>query len=85
MACHGCSHRPLTDPPADRSAPADSEQLPARCRELLALLDQHNSKEEPIIYPHAESDLTPEASAELAEFLRTGHTPTGWICQHAAG
>jgi hemerythrin-like domain-containing protein len=63
---------------------AAAEQLLTRCRELLALLDRHNSKEEPIIYPLAETDLTVEESGELAQFLRTGRTPDGWTCQAAA-
>lgn len=69
---------------ADLDDPAAVEELLARCRELLALLDRHNSKEEPIIYPHAESDLTARQTAELTEFLRNGRTPQGWICQGAA-
>lgn len=56
----------------------------ASCRDLLALLDQHNSKEEPIVYPRAETDLPPEASAALTEFLRTGRMPDDWICQGLA-
>jgi hemerythrin-like domain-containing protein len=60
------------------------ERVLATCRELLAQLDQHNSKEEPIIYPHAETDLTDEAAAGLAEFLRTGSTPDGWVCEALA-
>ena len=56
----------------------------ASCRDLLAMLDQHNGKEEPIVYPRAEVDLLPETSSELTEFLRTGQMPDGWICQGLA-
>ncbi len=63
------------DTPDARLAPA--------CVDLLARLDQHNSKEEPIIYPHADSDLDDESTETLAEFLRTGRTPEGWRCQAA--
>lgn len=67
----------LTDP-----AEVDDVLL-STCRDLLGRLDQHNRKEEPIIYPHAEIDLTAEAIAELAEFLQTGSTPAGWVCEAA--
>jgi hypothetical protein len=39
---------------------------------LLALLDQHNSKEEPIIYPQADKKLDAAASAKLSAFLEAG-------------
>ncbi|SEC00090.1 Hemerythrin HHE cation binding domain-containing protein [Paramicrobacterium humi] len=60
------------------------DRLGDACRDLLSLLDRHNSKEEPIIYPRADTELDPEASAELARFLRTGRTPEGWVCKGAA-
>lgn len=63
------------DVPQDRVAQA--------CSDLLARLDQHNGKEEPIIYPHADSDLDGDTAATLAEFLRTGSTPEGWRCETA--
>lgn len=65
---------------ADR---VDDEQVRDTCRQLLAQLHQHNSKEEPVIYPHADTDLPPQVSAEAARFIRTGCIPDGWICQHA--
>ncbi|HEY2878425.1 hypothetical protein [Nocardioides sp.] len=50
---------------------------------FVAKLEQHNSKEEPIIYPRADSALTEEASVELAAFLRSGNLPDGWVCATA--
>lgn len=65
----------------------DDEVEPAptleACRELLAQLDRHNSKEEPVIYPLVDAALTGEARADLDAFLRTGRTPEGWVCQQA--
>ena len=54
------------------------------CRELLAKLDKHNLKEEPIIYPRADDGLTPEAAEELAAFIEAGRMPEGWVCEGAA-
>lgn len=50
------------------------------CHALLAQLDKHNSKEEPIIYPQADTVLTASASAELSAFLDAGRMPEGWVC-----
>lgn len=61
-----------------------AEPVVSASRELLALLDAHNSKEEPIIYTQADRILTAEASDELREFLDHGRTPDGWKCAQAA-
>lgn len=53
------------------------------CRELLSLLDRHNSKEEPIIYAQADAKLTADESSRLSDFLRSGSTPDGWVCSAA--
>jgi regulator of cell morphogenesis and NO signaling len=62
---------------------ADNEQLRDTCHRLLGQLEQHNSKEEPIIYPRADTDLPAQVSAELARFIETGRVPDGWVCQQA--
>lgn len=68
----------------DGNDPADVDDvLLSRCHELLVRLNQHNLKEEPVIYPHSETDLSAEAIAELADFLRTGSRPEGWVCEAA--
>lgn len=63
--------------------PAEPGRILDCCRELLAQLNQHNSKEEPVIYPLADAALTAEAYAGLRTFLQTGQTPEGWVCQQA--
>lgn len=70
----------LTDLLADGK---DRRRLGDTCRQLLDQLDQHNSKEEPVIYPHADTDLPPQISAELTRFIETGRTPDGWVCRQA--
>jgi hemerythrin-like domain-containing protein len=67
----------------DSALGSGSAEIVAGCRELLAMLDQHNTKEEPIIYPHADADLPTETVAELRAFLETGTTPDGWVCEAA--
>jgi hemerythrin-like domain-containing protein len=54
-----------------------------QCRDLLALLDKHNTKEEPIIYPHADSDLDDYTSTLLGDFVEEGRMPEGWVCEAA--
>ena len=61
----------------------NSRRLGDACAQLLDQLHQHNSKEEPVIYPHADTDLPPHTSAELSRFIQTGRTPDGWVCQQA--
>jgi iron-sulfur cluster repair protein YtfE (RIC family) len=70
----------LADLLVDRT---DNEQLRDACRRLLGQLEQHNSKEEPIIYPHADTDLPAAVRAELARFIEAGRIPDGWVCQQA--
>lgn len=61
----------------------DRQRLADTCDQLMEQLHQHNSKEEPIIYPHADTDLPVQISAELTRFIQTGRTPDGWVCRHA--
>lgn len=53
-------------------------EVPAVCRSLLEQLERHNSKEEPILYPHADGVLGAAASADLKTFLERGAMPDGW-------
>jgi hemerythrin-like domain-containing protein len=68
----------------ERELEDDAASVPGECKWLLALLAKHNAKEEPILYPHADSALTAPASAELREFLREGRLPDGWVCSGAS-
>jgi hemerythrin-like domain-containing protein len=61
----------------------DGRRLTETCAQLLDQLHQHNSKEEPVIYPNADTGLPPHTSAELTRFMETGRTPDGWVCQQA--
>lgn len=63
---------------------ADAKTMQNACRELLATLDSHNSKEEPIIYPQADVVLDAGASAKLHDFLSSGTMPNDWRCEKAA-
>jgi hemerythrin-like domain-containing protein len=71
----------LTELLADNDPGDVDDELLSTCRALLDQLDQHNSKEEPIIYPHADADLDEQAAAHLVDFLESGSTPAGWVCE----
>jgi regulator of cell morphogenesis and NO signaling len=58
-----------------------AEGLEDACQSLLFLLDDHNSKEEPIIYPHLDSDLDPSEQERVRVLLEEGTLPEGWICE----
>jgi len=66
------------------AADAEPDAVQQACRELLARLDAHNSKEEPIIYPQADARLSAEATAALHAFLAEGRMPEGWRCEQAS-
>jgi len=65
------------------SADSASSVLLDQCRQLLALLDEHNTKEEPILYTRADFDLDEASHDDLADFLHSGTTPEGWSCEKA--
>lgn len=67
----------------ERALNASDADVQALCRDLLSLLDAHNSKEEPVIYPHVDLDLPEEQRAELAEFITVGTYPEDWVCEKA--
>ncbi|XBH21182.1 hemerythrin domain-containing protein [Jonesiaceae bacterium BS-20] len=62
----------------------ESATLQSTCRELLAKLERHNEKEEPIIYAHAANTLSPELAKPMAAFLETGMMPDGWRASKAS-
>jgi hemerythrin-like domain-containing protein len=59
------------------STPAELVDL---TRTLLAQLERHNAKEEPILYSQIDTALSEDARAELDDFLATGRLPDGWRC-----
>lgn len=66
-----------------QSASSDAQTLSQDCQELLSLLDNHNSKEEPIIYPHMDQSLTEEDQQKVSALLTGGALPEKWVCQDA--
>ena len=51
------------------------------CTEILALLDRHNQKEEPIIYPHMDADLSSDDQEKIRDLLAGGAMPSDWVCE----
>ena len=60
----------------------DSKRLRDGCSEFLSQLDQHNSKEEPIIYPQTKI-LSEHAATQFARFIEIANFPDGWTCERA--
>ena len=79
---HGELWRTMDLIDAGLAGPA-ARPVPSACTELLAQLQAHNGKEEPIVYPQADATLTAEATAELRTFLESGRIPAGWVCHGA--
>lgn len=59
----------------------DSTGVEQACAEILALLDKHNMKEEPVIYPHMDADLTDPEQEKVLKLLAGGEMPKGWVCE----
>ncbi|MRH30180.1 hemerythrin domain-containing protein [Microbacterium sp. SYP-A9085] len=78
---HGELWRAMDD--VDAAVAADTAGVPDQCRSLLAQLSSHNTKEEPIVYPRADADLSPEIHEQLTAFLAEGAFPKGWRCEQA--
>ena len=80
---HGQLWRQMDTVEAQLADGADTAAMRNDCTNLLSLLDDHNSKEEPIIYTQADEILGTSASSELLAFLEAGTTPEGWVCSAA--
>lgn len=60
---------------------AAKSELISIANQLLELLERHNSKEEPIVYPQVDLAMSESATAELNEFLAHGVMPASWVCE----
>lgn len=80
---HGEIWRALDTLDARVAAGEDNDSIREACGSLSALLDAHNMKEEPVLYPRADASLSEAAAQTLAAFLETGRMPDGWICATA--
>jgi hemerythrin-like domain-containing protein len=80
---HGELWRTLEALEAELAEAGDADAAAAICERLLAQLESHNSKEEPIFYARADESLGPEATAGLKAFLDSGEMPAGWACRQA--
>lgn len=52
--------------------------------ELVAVLSQHNMKEERILYPVGDEKLSVADAELIVATLATGSAPPGWTCEMAA-
>lgn len=80
---HGQLWQTMQKLDAELAADTAGDAVAAACSELTAQLDAHNSKEEPIIYPQADTVLREDVTAHLHDFLASGTMPDGWVCQGA--
>lgn len=62
---------------------ADRAALLRACEEMLGVLEAHNAKEEPILYPQLDTALTAEQTSELRQLIQAGQAPEGWVCARA--
>jgi hemerythrin-like domain-containing protein len=80
---HGEIWRSLDSIEAGLDQDITEASLQEACGELLAQLDSHNSKEEPIFYEHADQTLSQAQGAVLQDLIEDSEMPPGWICEKA--
>ncbi len=51
--------------------------------QLSAVLEQHNAKEEQILYPAGDQKISAADAELIITTLATGETPAGWVCEMA--
>lgn len=78
---HGEIWRTLDALQAQLAGASDPLAMRELCARLLAQLEAHNAKEEPIFYTRADAGLDAGESEALRAFLAQGSIPAGWICQ----
>lgn len=81
---HGEMWRTLDALDAELSNDPSGMSSRSLCDTLMSQMEQHNVKEERIVYPQAEKILTTAANTELRTFLDTGQLPQGWVCEQAS-
>ena len=62
---------------------ADLTTVRATWPRLAHLLEQHNAKEERILYPAGDQTLSEETAHAVTTALASGSTPPGWTCEMA--
>lgn len=65
------------------AAGVPTSEATALCLQLTGQLQDHNVKEERVLYPQADHVLAPAATEQLRAFLDAGALPEGWVCRRA--
>ncbi|MCO5316743.1 MAG: hemerythrin domain-containing protein [Solirubrobacterales bacterium] len=80
---HGEIWRSLDAIEAGLDSDSSDDALQGACRDLLAQLEKHNEKEEPIFYEVADDTLSPAQNSVLRDLLEDSEMPEGWVCSKA--
>lgn len=62
---------------------ADPDAIAATWQDLAHRLEDHNRKEEQILYPAGDRVLDADLTADVLDELRNRDTPEGWTCRMA--
>lgn len=73
----------LLDAVAQALDSGDSAAVKTLWPTLATVLEEHNMREEKIVYPAGDQQLPAEVAAEIIDQLESGTLPGGWVCQMA--
>lgn len=68
----------------DAAMAGESADAGPELEALATLLESHNAKEEPIVYPVANTALSSYDATVITDFLAKGTMPYGWTCARAS-
>lgn len=67
------------------AAGASAQRVQAAFTALRSLLEEHNFKEEMVLYPSADRLLGPEELAQMLQELMEAQMPANWVCRAHLG
>lgn len=63
---------------------SDPQAIEQPLASLSQVLEEHNIKEERILYPQADATAGAEVTSKVLAQLADGELPPGWVCQRLA-
>jgi iron-sulfur cluster repair protein YtfE (RIC family) len=59
----------------------DLDAARGACATMLATLQEHNDKEEQIVYPASDELISPQGASQMRNQIQHSTLPAGWLCE----